>query len=466
MTDYVKITDFSVKDTLPTSDPAKIITGTAHDNEYNAIVTAIASKSNMIHAGALKTTIDDADEVSIADSGAAFVNKRITFANLKVVVNAYFDTLYQTLVNKDATGGYAGLTLFKINFKNAANTFTSFFTNSNTAARTYTFQDKDGTIADLVDVAGAGMKIAVGQCTQATGALTFTLPTMAVDFRSTTLTSGTITTVTGTPSDLVLPSGATLGSVTTVSARIVRVLINNAGTLEQAIVNISGGNDLSETGVINTTAIDTASDSANVFYSTTARTGVAYKVVGIVEAVNTAGAWGDPTLVQGVGGQVIPAVPQMRLFKTVASTSGTSIDFTGIQSSAKKITVSFASVSTSGGDHIIIQLGDSGGVETTGYLAVSSALDGATTTSTFSTGIGVYGTNDLAVRHGNITFTLVDPGTNAWAASGAVARSDGAQMCVLAGSKALSATLDRVRITTTGGANTFDGGLINILVEG
>ena len=51
--------------------------------------------------------------------------------------------------NKDATGGYAGLTLFKINFKNALNTFTSFFTNANTAARTYTFPDYDSTIATV-----------------------------------------------------------------------------------------------------------------------------------------------------------------------------------------------------------------------------------------------------------------------------------------------------------------------------
>jgi hypothetical protein len=59
----------------------------------------------------------------------------------------------ENVANKDATGGYAGLTLFKINFKNAANTFTSFFTNSNTAARTYTFQNRDGTIADDTDLA-------------------------------------------------------------------------------------------------------------------------------------------------------------------------------------------------------------------------------------------------------------------------------------------------------------------------
>lgn len=54
--------------------------------------------------------------------------------------------------NKDATGGYVGLTLFKINFKNVLNTFTSFFTNSNTASRTYTFQDRNGTIADDTDL--------------------------------------------------------------------------------------------------------------------------------------------------------------------------------------------------------------------------------------------------------------------------------------------------------------------------
>lgn len=61
-------------------------------------------------------------------------------------------TGYEQTVNKDATGGYVGLTLFKINFKNVLNTFTSFFTNSNTAARTYTFQDRNGTIADDTDL--------------------------------------------------------------------------------------------------------------------------------------------------------------------------------------------------------------------------------------------------------------------------------------------------------------------------
>jgi hypothetical protein len=68
-------------------------------------------------------------------------------------IKTYFTTFFESLSNKDATGGYVGLTLIKINFKNALNTFTSFFTNSNTASRTYTFQDRNGTIADNTDLA-------------------------------------------------------------------------------------------------------------------------------------------------------------------------------------------------------------------------------------------------------------------------------------------------------------------------
>lgn len=60
----------------------------------------------------------------------------------------------EATANKDATGGYAGLTLLKLNLKNAANTFTNFLTNATTAARTWTFPDKDGTVAMLSDITG------------------------------------------------------------------------------------------------------------------------------------------------------------------------------------------------------------------------------------------------------------------------------------------------------------------------
>lgn len=67
----------------------------------------------------------------------------------------------QSTASRDATDGYVGLTALKINFKNALNTFTSFFTNANTAARTYTFPDKDGTVAMLSDIVGGGSSVTV-----------------------------------------------------------------------------------------------------------------------------------------------------------------------------------------------------------------------------------------------------------------------------------------------------------------
>ena len=89
-------------------------------------------------------------------SSITTLNDWITANSFRTQTNTNFSNLNtdkQETSGKDATGGYAGLTLFKINFKNVANTFTSFFTNSNTDSRTYTFQDRDGTIADNTDLA-------------------------------------------------------------------------------------------------------------------------------------------------------------------------------------------------------------------------------------------------------------------------------------------------------------------------
>lgn len=95
------------------------------------------------HDAVSKSPPVDADESGWWDSITGDWVK-VSLANLKT-------TLLTTW--KDATDGLVGMTLFKINFRNAANTFTSFLANANTAARTYTFQDRDGTIADNTDLA-------------------------------------------------------------------------------------------------------------------------------------------------------------------------------------------------------------------------------------------------------------------------------------------------------------------------
>jgi hypothetical protein len=151
----------------------------------------------------------------------------------------------------------------------------------------------------------------------------------------------------------------------------------------------------------------------------------------------------------------------------VASTSGTSIDFTSIPSWVKRITVMFAGVSTNGTSNILIQLGDSGGVEVTGYLGDGfTGAGGAVDNLNYTSGFGIGRGNQAAasLSHGN--FTIANLSGNTWTIFGAIGQSTSATMNLTAGSKELSATLDRVRITTVSGTETFDAGSINILYEG
>jgi len=145
---------------------------------------------------------------------------------------------------------------------------------------------------------------------------------------------------------------------------------------------------------------------------------------------------------------------------------GTAIDFTGIPSWAKRVTVLIEGVSSSGTSPWMLQVGDAGGVEPTGYLGSATQAGGSNTNVAFTTGFGVAAVSAASsVIHGSITITLLDASINKWVSSASVARSDSAASSVGAGSKQLSGTLDRVRLTTVNGTDTFDAGSINIMYE-
>ncbi len=151
-----------------------------------------------------------------------------------------------------------------------------------------------------------------------------------------------------------------------------------------------------------------------------------------------------------------------------ASTSGTSRDFTGIPSWAKRVTVSIAGISTNGTAPILVQLGTSGGVESTGYLGSSGYIQNASQSLTAALSGGVYLVKDSAaanIAHGVVVFTLIDASTNTWGIMGLFGNSNNVVPSLVAGSKALAGVLDRVRITTTNGTDVFDAGLVNILYE-
>ena len=144
----------------------------------------------------------------------------------------------------------------------------------------------------------------------------------------------------------------------------------------------------------------------------------------------------------------------------VATTSGTSIDFTGIPSWVKRITVMFDGVSLSGTSIPIVQLGDSGGIETTGYAGtiISTAI------STYA-GFPLYTSSTSAtLYYGSMTLSLLDATTNKFSMSSTVALTSAVGYA--GGTKSLTSVLDRVRITTVNGTDTFDAGSVNILYEG
>lgn len=168
---------------------------------------------------------------------------------------------------------------------------------------------------------------------------------------------------------------------------------------------------------------------------------------------------------------LISSFPALRSGTAQASTSGTAVDFADIPAGVRHITVSLSGVSTNaaGGANIVVQIGDSGGLETSGYTGASSLL-GASTVSTVMAGAGGFFATSgsvvaAAVFTGTMVLSLQDSANNTWVASSQVARTDSQTIFLYAGNKSLSAVLDRVRVTTANGTDTFDAGSINILYE-
>lgn len=211
----------------------------------------------------------------------------------------------------------------------------------------------------------------------AANAMTVSASALSLDFRSTTLGSGTVTTVSGTPSNLVIPASATLGTVNAVQSDIYVLALNNAGTIELAVVNVSGGVDLSETGLISTTAISGLATSATVIYSTTARTNVAYRVIGLIRSTQaTAGTWATaPSLIQGAGGNALDSLGSLGYGQTWQDVTGSRAKSTNYyNTTGKPIFLSVVGVNSSSNMSCTVN-----GVSVSGV----TSLSGSTTANWF-----------------------------------------------------------------------------------
>lgn len=169
-------------------------------------------------------------------------------------------------------------------------------------------------------------------------------------------------------------------------------------------------------------------------------------------------------VVGGIKGVIVQGTSQV-------STAGTSIDFTGIPSWAKRITIMLQNVSTTGSSQVLIRVGTASGIVASAgsYLGSSDDMGSAVSPNNFSTGFSFEDAtmSAAAIRHG--TGTLCNISGNNWVFSFLGARSDTTTLMFGAGSisaASLGGTLDRIRLTTSGGSDTFDLGSVNIFWEG
>ena len=181
----------------------------------------------------------------------------------------------------------------------------------------------------------------------ASNAITVTPSALSLEFRNTTLTNGAVSFVEGTPSALVIAATDSFGLVTAAgNQRIAILAINNAGTIELAASALAGGVSLDETGVITTA---TAATLGTHIKAANVRTGVAYRVIGFVDATfTTATGWGSLALVQGTGGQALAAMSSLGYGQTWQS-PGRIGGVTYYNTTGKPIFISVTSNSTGSG---------------------------------------------------------------------------------------------------------------------
>ena len=576
MSNYTQTTNFATKDALASGNPLKIVKGTEINTEFANIATAVATKLddggaiNNTTIGATTpstgafttlsatgvTTLSNAvlpviDNIKLGYTTTATAAGTTTLTSASNNQQFFTGSTTQTVVLPVTSTLALGLSYLIVNNSTGVLTVQSSGANTITlvpagSTVTCTCILVTGTTAASWSFAFEGSsnipykQIPTITATVATNILTLGLNPCSLDFRSSTASSGATTTRNVTAAiSMTVSNGSTLGAASGILAKIAVLAIDNAGTVELAVVNANAYGFLDERTLISTTAEGGtgAADSGTVIYSTTARTSVPFRIVGYVESTQaTAGAYATaPSNIAGMGGAIVPqptpvitsgtavstatcsftgvistttltasavtgtiAVGQLitgtgvtagttivalgtgtggagtyivSASQTVSSTTITVIglDFYNIPSWVKRITVMLNGVSTSGTSFWALRVGTSSGIASTGYAGGAGEiytvnnvqLNGSTAE------IALQGAAPAAADTYSGTITIVNLSGNIWSYSGNIFRSAGTnRSATTAGTVTLSATLDRVRLTTTGGTDTFDAGSVNLLYEG
>jgi hypothetical protein len=520
MSDYTKSTNFATKDSLSSGNPLKIVKGAEIDTEFNNIQTAIATKldssSGAISGSTITTsTINSSTIGATTPSTGAFTTLSAT--GVTTLSNVVLPVIDNIKLGYTTTATAAGTTTLTVTSKNQqfftgtttqtvvlpvtstlalglsyliVNNSTGVLTIQSSGANTITLVPAGATVRfTCILITGTtaaswsfafegSSNIPYKQITTittsvATNILTLGLNPCSLDFRSSTASSGATTTRQVTSAiSMTVSNGSTLGTVSGILSKLAVLAIDNAGTVELAVVNANAYGLLNERNLISTTAeggTGTA-DSGTVIYSTTARTSVPFRIVGYIESTQaTAGAWAtSPSNVAGMGGAIVPqptpTITSGTAVSNPTSPASASIDFTSIPSYVKRITVIFNGVSVNGTSSPLIQIGNSGDIEDTGYVSTSATVGDNNTTGLATSTIGFLVRSGSAANTVSGHMVLTNVSGNIWISS-FTGKTSTTLVCISGGDKTLSDTLTQVRITTVSGTDTFDAGTINILYE-
>jgi hypothetical protein len=298
-------------------------------------------------------------------------------------------------------------------------------------------------------------------------ALTISAGRLNITFRSATLGDGTITTISSDPADLIISSGSTLGTTANTLERIaVLALLTVGGDIELAAQKVTYGALLLNSGLLTTTAEGGAgaADSGYLAYSTTARTSRPFVILGYLESNQpVAGTWTvAPSLIQSAEWNTPISSICNQFVTAILTPSGATYDITGIPEWAKEIIVSVDNLSTNGTSIPIIQLGNDAGWRVTSYdgHGVSIAGAGTTVSAAITNGFALDGATAAAVE---LTGTMRISGNQQWHAQFVGARTSATPTGIIsAGVLSTDLAVNKIRLTTVGGVDTFDTGYIQV----
>ena len=290
------------------------------------------------------------------------------------------------------------------------------------------------------------------------------------DFRNANLTIGTpvVVSVPGNLS-LTVPTGATLGGSVNVTGSLVPLFLQSGGNVSLGLVNPVGF-DFDESRTLNSSVLNSSSNSSGVVYSAVAVSNATFKPVSLLNLnMAVAGNYsGAIQKVQPLGGNAKVGYFKFMEFPAVATTSGTVVDFSGLPSWCKRFTLGLGAVSLDSFAELIFQLGTPSGFETSGYSGYSSYQQGGggAQLNSGSTGFRLYGTAGAANANvGTAVFTKLYG--NTWQINASFSSDSGSWVTALVtGSKTLADVFTKLRITSSTGTANFDGGFAGGLAEG